>query len=111
MARTLIFSNEFQDYIQTLSPQIKEKYAYALEILKNIPVPNKKFVKHIENTELYELRISVSSNEYRTLLFAIDDENIINSTQILLLNSFLKKSTKDYKLAIRKAEVLLNKYT
>lgn len=110
MSRTLIFSKEFQEYIQTLSPQIKEKYAYALEILRSIPVPNQKFVKHLENTDLYELRVSVSTNEYRTLLFAIDKDNIVNSSQILLLNSFLKKSTKDYKAAIMKAEKILKEY-
>lgn len=110
MPRTLIFSTDFQEYIQTLSPQIREKYAYALEILKNIPVPNQKFVKHLENTDLYELRVSVSTNEYRTLLFAIDNDNIINSTQVLLLNSFQKKSTKDYKAAIKKAEDILKEY-
>lgn len=110
MPRTLIFSTDFKEYIQTLSPQIREKYAYALEILKNIPVPNRKFVKHLENTDLYELRVSVSTNEYRTLLFAVDNDNIINSTQILLLNSFLKKSTKDYKAAIMKAEEILKEY-
>ena len=110
MPRTLIFSTDFQEYIQTLSPQIRGKYAYALEILKNIPVPNQKFVKHLENTDLYELRVSVSTNEYRTLLFAIDNDNIINSTQVLLLNSFQKKSTKDYKAAIKKAEDILKEY-
>ena len=44
-----------------------------------------KFVKHLENTDLYEMRVSVSTNEYRTILFAVDDDNIILSKKILLL--------------------------
>lgn len=39
-----------------------------------------KFVKHLENTDLYEMRVSVGNNEYRTILFAVDKSNIIEST-------------------------------
>lgn len=49
----------------------------------------------------------VITNEYRTVLFAIDHDNIIQSTRILLLNGFLKKSEKDYKKQISKAEKIL----
>ena len=59
------------------------------------------------NTDLYEMRVSVGTNEYRTVLFAIDHDNIIQSTRILLLNGFLKKSEKDYKKQISKAEKIL----
>jgi hypothetical protein len=55
------------------------------------------------------MRVSVGTNEYRTILFAIDHENIIEASNILLLNSFLKKSSKDYKKNIDIAEAILNK--
>ena len=42
------------------------------------------------------MRVSVNTNEYRTILFAVDNDNIILSKKVLLLNGFLKKSTKDY---------------
>ena len=51
--------------------------------------------------------MSVGSNEYRTVLFAIDNSNVILSTKIILLNGFLKKSTKDYNKQIAKAECIL----
>lgn len=38
----------------------------------------------------------------------IDHENFIEAEQILLLNGFIKKSTKDYKKEIQKAEHILN---
>lgn len=48
------------------------------------------------------------SNEYRTILFAIDKPNIIEATQIILLNGFLKKSNKDYRKQIEIAQTILN---
>lgn len=55
------------------------------------------------------MRISIGSNEYRTILFAIDHSNIIEATRIILLNGFLKKSSKDYKKQIDIAVKILNK--
>lgn len=66
-----------------------------------------KYVKHLKGTDLYEMHVSVGSNEYRTILFAIDNRNVILSTKIILLNGFLKKSTKDYDKQIAKAVRLL----
>lgn len=37
-------------------------------------------------------------------------ENIIQAEQILLLNGFMKKSTKDYKKEIQKAQHILDTY-
>lgn len=71
---------------------------------------NKKFVKHLENTDFYELRISISSDEYRTVLFAIDSDSFMQSKRVILLNSFVKKDTKQYKIEIKLAEKLLNRY-
>lgn len=70
-----------------------------------------KFIKHLQNTDLYEMRVSVGTNEYWTVLFAIDNKNVIQSTQIILLNAFLKKSNKDYKKQIEKANKILNDLT
>jgi hypothetical protein len=65
-------------------------------------------VKKLENTEFYELRISTGHNEYRTIIFATDHENIMEAKSIILLNGFLKKGTKDYKKEIKKAINILN---
>lgn len=72
-------------------------------------VVSNKFVKKLLNSDFYEVRVSVSTNEYRTIIFAVDNESFIESTKVILLNSFLKKSEKDYKKAISKAEKILNK--
>jgi hypothetical protein len=56
-----------------------------------------------------EMRVSLGFNEYRTILFAVDHENVIQSTKIILLNGFIKKSSKDYDKQVKKAINILNK--
>ena len=86
--RNILFSEEFELYYNNLESRIKEKYNYALNIIRTQRVVNKKFVKHLENTDFYELRISISRDEYRTIMFAIDSDSFIESNTVLLLNSF-----------------------
>ena len=40
------------------------------------------------------MRVSVD-NEIRVILFAVDNDNINLATTVILLNGFVKKSTKD----------------
>ena len=108
--RNIIFSDEFEDYYSSISEQIRKKYDYALQIIKSQYVVSSKIVKSLDNTDFYELRISVSSNEYRTILLAVDHDNFIQSKNVLLLNSFLKKDTKQYKAEIKKAESIVKRY-
>ncbi len=72
---------------------------------------NKKFVKNLEGTEFYEARVSVGTNEYRTIVFTIDSQSFMESKRVLFLNSFLKKDTKQYKSEIEIARQIMNKYT
>ena len=106
--RTIFRSEDFNDFYMSLPEKVKVKFEYVFLIVQTVYNVSTKFVKHIENTDLYELRVSVGTNEYRTILFAIDHDNIIESTKIILLNGFLKKSSKDYKKQIEKARVILN---
>lgn len=78
-----------------------------MNIVAEVRVVNTKLVKKLVETNFYELRISIG-NEYRVILFTIDHENFMEAEQILLLNGFMKKSTKDYKKEIQKAEQILN---
>lgn len=109
--RELILSDEFMEYYNGQPSSIQKKFDYVMNILRKEKVPTTKFIKNLENTDYYEMRVSVGNNEYRSVLFSIDNDNIINATQVLLLNSFLKKSTKDYKKNIAIAEQIITKYT
>ena len=105
--RTLMRSAEFDEFYNSLPENVQNKVKYALNIIAEVKVVNTKLVKKLVETDFYELRISVG-NEYRVILFTIDHENFIEAEQILLLNGFMKKSVKDYKKEIQKAEQILN---
>lgn len=107
--RDLIFTDEFLSFYNNTDDRVRDKIDYITRIIETQRVINEKFVKKLENTDFYEMRISVSSNEYRTILFSINAENIIEATEIIVLNTFLKKDKKDYKKAIKEAINILNK--
>ena len=108
--RELYFSDEFTVFYEKLQDKVKAKFEHTMDIIRTEYVLNTKFVKHLENTDLYEMRVSVNFNEYRTILFAVDNDNIILSKRILLLNGFLKKSTKDYSKQIKVAKHILEDF-
>lgn len=105
--RIIYKSQEFELFYEELSNTVKLKFEHVFNVIQTVYALPTKFVKRLVNTDLYELRISVGTNEYRTVLFAIDHDNIIQSTRIILLNGFLKKSEKDYKKQITIAKKIL----
>ena len=98
--RIILRTPEFDEFYGSLSEKVKEKFDYVFHVIQSVYNISTKFIKHLENTNLYEMRISVGTNEYRSILFAIDHNNVIEAKRIILLNGFLKKSTKDYKKQI-----------
>ena len=102
MKRHLILSPAFKEFEQNANPRTREKLRYALFILETVPPIPTKFVKKLVGTDFFELRISVD-NEIRVILFALDNDNINLATNVILLNGFVKKSTKDYDKEITKA--------
>lgn len=111
MIRELYFSEEFWTFYNKQQDRVKHKFDYVISIIQTEELITTKFVKHLKNTDLYEMRISVGTNEYRTVLFAMDNDNIILARNILVLNAFLKKSEKDYKKQVEIAKNILGGYT
>lgn len=108
--RETYHSKEYDEYYASLDEKIQAKYDYVEMIIKTQYVVNNKFVKSLEESEFYEARISVGTNEYRTIMFAIDSASFIESKKVLFLNSFLKKGSKQYKGEIATARKILKKY-
>lgn len=104
-------STEYEEYYESLDAKTKAKFDYVETIIRTQYVVNKRFVKNLEGTEFYEARVFVGTNEHRTVIFAIDSASFIECKQVLFLNSFLKKSTKQYKSEIETARKILHKYT
>ena len=105
--RVIYKSAEFELFYNGLNNNFKLKFEHVFNVIQTVYAIPVKFVKRLVDTDLYEMRVSVGSNEYRTVLFAIDHDNIIESTRIILLNGFLKKSEKDYKKQIFIAKKIL----
>jgi len=85
------------------------KFYQLIEILRELPLVHKNFVKKLTNTDFYELRIK-AGDEIRVIMFAVDNDNFQLCTKVILVNGFVKKSTKDYKRALTSAEKILSKY-
>lgn len=104
--RTIIATSAFNEFYNSVEDRVRDKIDYAVTLITHMKVVSTKFVKRLEGTYFYEMRISVN-NEYRVILFTIDKENFIEAEQILLLNGFMKKSTKDYKKQINIADKII----
>ena len=105
--RKVAYTKEFIEAFQLLPEDVQEKYYYVFQIMTTQRVVSKKFVKKIETTEFYEMRVSVGNNEYRSFLFAIDAQNFMECHKIVMLNSFGEKSSKQYKYEIKRAKKIL----
>jgi hypothetical protein len=108
--RNVVLTDDFSQYYYTLDERTKDKYVESIKVLEEVYILSKKFVKKLVSTKenLYELRILVGFNEYRSILLSANHDNIIQATEIVILNGFLKKSTKDYDKQIKRAINILN---
>ena len=107
--RNLQFTDEFLEFINQSESNVKTKINYIFEVIKTQSVINSKVAKKLVNTDFYEIRIQVN-NEYRVIVFTLDHDNITQSKEILFLNGFIKKSTKDYDKQIKKAAKILDQW-
>ena len=105
--RSIFWTKEFSEFFNDLPIRVQEKFDYVISVVQTEYVISTKFVKRLVDTDLYEMRVSVGTNEYRTVLFTMDNENVMLATKIVLLNAFLKKSEKDYKNQIKIAQNIL----
>ncbi len=106
MKRELIYSPDYVEFERQSAPRTREKLQYAVAMLETVSPISTKFVKKLSNTDFYELRIKVD-NEVRVILFAADNDNINLASTVVLLNGFIKKSTKDYAREVAKAVNIL----
>lgn len=108
--RELYFSDEFWEFYHPQPDRVKQKFDYVLGIIRYEKIIATKFIKHLNGTDLYEMRVSVGTNEYRTVLFATNNPNIMLASKILVLNAFTKKSSKDYDKQIKQARKILSEF-
>jgi len=106
--RTIYESKSFEEFYFSLNDRTRKKIDYVLQIVQDENIVSSRFVKNIISSDFYELRIS-TDNEYRIIIFTIDNDSFINSTKIILLNGFIKKSESDYAKQVKVAKNILSK--
>ncbi len=106
MNRKIIFHGEyFIDFYKTLNINVKSKFQYVFELIKQVNMVPKKFLAPITGYEgLFEIRVEYQSNIYR--VFCCFDKGKL----IVLFNGFQKKSQKTPKKEIEKAMKLKDEY-
>lgn len=107
--RTIFKTDEFTRFYDSLDQDTKEKIEYILYLIETLPWVHSRFMKKLVGTPYYEVRISVD-NEYR-ILVSMDQPLLSQAKRVLLINGFQKKSTKDYKAQIARADKIINGLT
>jgi len=107
--REIVIAQECLEFIDTQNERVRNKFFQLIEIIGEVKVVHSHFIKKLQNTQFYELRIK-AGNEIRIIIFAIDHLNFTECTKAICLYGFVKKSTKDYKKAIKQAESILSDY-
>lgn len=107
--REIDITIECLEFIDNQGERVALKFFQLLEVIGEVKAVNSNFLKKLHSTEFYELRVK-AGNEYRIVIFAIDHLNFAECTKAVCLFGFQKKSTKDYKKAIKKAENILKEY-
>ena len=107
--REKLITPECLTFIDDQDKRVSIKFFQLIEVIEEVKVVHANFIKKLTNTDFYELRVK-AGNEIRVIIFAIDHSNFSECTKAVCLNGFHKKSTKDYKKAIKQADKLLREY-
>jgi len=100
----IFYGDYFWEFFHKQSRKVKNKITWTIGLLKYLEVIPEKYFKHIEETDLYEIRIGFGNNIFRIFCFFDKDRLII------ILNGFQKKTQKTPKNEIERALRLKQEY-
>jgi hypothetical protein len=67
--RITLYGNYFSIFYEAQSKKIRDKIDYVIDIVKYIDRVPIQFLKHLEGTSLYEIRVSTSFKQIRIFCF------------------------------------------
>jgi len=103
--REVIFYGEyFWEFYYKQSRKVKDKITWTIGLLNYLEVIPEKYLKHIEETDLYEIRVSFGNNIFRIFCFFDKDRLVI------VFNGFQKKTQKTPRNEIDRAVRLKKEY-
>ena len=103
--REVIFYGDFfWEFYYKQSLKVRKKITWTIGLLKHLEIIPQQYLKHIEETDLYEIRVSLGNNIFRIFCF-FDRDRIV-----IVLNGFQKKTHKTPKTEIERALRLKKEY-
>lgn len=100
----IVYDNEFWEFYNAQNAKVREKILWTIRFVAYLPQITSVYFKHIEGTDVYEIRVIFGGNIYRIFCF-FDDGKLV-----VLLNGFQKKSQKTPINEIEKALKLKQQY-
>ncbi|MDN4165426.1 type II toxin-antitoxin system RelE/ParE family toxin [Cytophagales bacterium LB-30] len=100
----LIYGDDFWEFYNQQAPKVKRKINWTIGVIRDLERVPEQCLKHIEGTDLYEIRVMLGNNIFR--IFCFFDKGRL----VVLLNAFQKKTQKTPKGEIEKALNLKRKY-
>lgn len=100
----IVYGDEFWDFYHKQTQKVKLKIDWTIGVVKELERIPEQYLKHIEGTDLYEIRVILGSNIFR--IFCFFDKGKL----VVLLNGFQKKTQKTPKREIEKALNLKRQY-
>lgn len=78
--REIIITEECLGFIDNQGEKVALKFFQLIEVIGEVKVVNANFLKKLQSTQFYELRIK-AGNEYRIIIFAVDHLNFAECTK------------------------------
>ena|SRR4030043_2378073 len=100
----IFYGDYFWEFYYKQSRKVKDKINWTIGLLKFLQIIPEKYLRHIEETDLYEIRVSFGNNIFRIFCFFDKDRLVI------ILNGFQKKTQKTPKKEIDRALRLKQEY-
>jgi phage-related protein len=100
----IFYGDYFWDFYKKQSPKVKKKINWTIGLLQFLEIIPEKYLKHVEGTDLYEIRVSFGNNIFRIFCFFDKDRLVI------ILNGFQKKTQKIPRKEIDRAVKLKQDY-
>ncbi len=100
----IFFGDHYWDFYKKQSLKVKQKINWTIGLVQYLEIIPEKYLKHIEETDLYEIRVSFGNNIFR--IFCFFDKNRL----VIILNGFQKKTQKTPGTEIDRALKLKHEY-
>ena len=85
--REIDITEQCLEFIDQQNERVSLKFFQLIEVISEIKVVSANFIKKLQSTQFYELRIK-AGNEYRVVIFAIDHLNFAECSKAVCLCGF-----------------------